>query len=179
MDVMIDLETLDVIPSCVILSIGAVKFDPHGSGHIEEYDVKPSVDEQCALGRTVNDSTIVWWSQQNTMAKEEAFTEQGRIAFHDAIQGLQKFCWNQRAIWAHGSCFDITIIENAMRQLGINIPWNFWMVRDTRTLFEVANVSTGDDGKSTSHRAVDDAARQVLTVQRAYRRLKLVDHRVG
>jgi len=179
MDVMIDLETLDVTPGCVILTIGAVKFDPHGTGHTEEYDVRPSVDDQCALGRIVNDDTIAWWSRQNAAAKEEAFTEQGRISFNDAILGLQKFCWNQRAVWAHGSCFDIVIVENAMRQLGINVPWNFWSVRDTRTLFEVANVRTADDGLATSHRAVDDAARQALTVQRAYQRLKLVDHRVN
>jgi len=27
-DIMIDMETLDTIPNCVILTIGAVRFDP-------------------------------------------------------------------------------------------------------------------------------------------------------
>jgi hypothetical protein len=31
-DIMIDLETLDTTPYCVILTIGAVRFDPKGNG---------------------------------------------------------------------------------------------------------------------------------------------------
>lgn len=173
--VMIDLETLDVKPECVILTIGAVRFDPLGSGVIEELSIRPSVDEQCQLGRSVSESTIEWWAGQNPEAKEEAFSETGRIPFRQAIQELQKFCWNQKQVWSHGSCFDVVIVENAMRQLEIPLPWNFWEVRDTRTLFEITNVRTGDDGKSTSHRAVDDAARQALAVQRAYARIKKLD----
>lgn len=170
---MIDLETLDVTPECVILTIGAVTFDPQGQGVLQELSLRPSVDEQCQLGRSVSDDTIRWWSQQNAAAREEAFSEQGRIPFHDAIQQLMRFCWNQQRVWSHGSCFDIVIVENAMRQLNIAKPWNFWDVRDTRTLFEVTGVRTGDDGQATSHRAVDDAARQAQAVQRAYRKLSL------
>ena len=37
-DIMIDLETLDTSPFCCILSIGAVLFDPKGSGIIDKID---------------------------------------------------------------------------------------------------------------------------------------------
>ena len=34
-DIMIDIESLNTTPDCVILSIGAVRFDPKGNGIVE------------------------------------------------------------------------------------------------------------------------------------------------
>ena len=44
---MIDLETLDTLPSCTVLSLGAVKFDPLNDSepHSELY-LKIDIDEQ-------------------------------------------------------------------------------------------------------------------------------------
>ena len=35
LDVMIDIESLDTSPNCVILTIGAVSFNPKGMGVVE------------------------------------------------------------------------------------------------------------------------------------------------
>jgi hypothetical protein len=47
-DIMIDLETLDVLPTATILTIGAVKFDPFGDElsdpKMEKFYVKVDVD---------------------------------------------------------------------------------------------------------------------------------------
>ena len=59
---MIDLETLGVDPECVILTIGAIKFNPFNS--IEPNNglyLRCDVDEQTSLGRTVDDNTLAWW----------------------------------------------------------------------------------------------------------------------
>jgi hypothetical protein len=175
---MIDLETLSTRPDCVILSIGAVLFDPHKEGVVERLDIRPDVDEQIALGRYIEPATIDWWATQSKEAREEAFSEEGRIPFRDAIEQVRKFGWNRRAVWANGSCFDIIIIENCLRQLEMPIPWEYWKARDTRTLYEIADVSLKDGGHVTSHKAVEDAERQAIVVQQAYRKLKLFNHRL-
>ena len=178
MDVMIDLETVSVRPDCVILSIGAVLFDPHGDGVVDKLDIKPDVDEQIALGRYVDPSTINWWATQSKAAQDEAFSVGDRIPFRDAIEQVRKFSWNHRAVWSNGAVFDIVIMENCFRQLAMNTPWEFWKARDTRTLYEIADVSLKDGGHVTSHKAVEDAERQAIVVQQAYRKLKLFNHRL-
>ena len=47
-DIMIDMETLDVLPSATVLSIGAVKFDPFGDDvkdpRCEKFYVRVDID---------------------------------------------------------------------------------------------------------------------------------------
>ena len=45
-DIMIDMETLSTNPDCVILTIGAVRFDPRGEGVVERLELRPTIDEQ-------------------------------------------------------------------------------------------------------------------------------------
>ena len=76
----------------------------------------------------------------------------------------------------NGAPFDLVVMENAWRQTSDNpnpIPWPFWTMRDTRTLYEVTGVSLKDKkyGTKTTHRAVEDAEHQAIVVQRAYMKL--------
>jgi hypothetical protein len=97
--------------------------------------------------------------------------DRDRIPFKECMEKLYQFCWNRKAVWSHGAIFDINIAENAFRQLDMRIPWSFWNVRDTRTLYDVTGVSLKDGGHVTTHKAVEDAERQAIVVQRAYTRL--------
>ena len=73
-DIMIDLETLDVLPTATILTIGAVKFDPFGDDinekKAEKFYVRVDVDSCDALGGTVSQSTLEWWAQQEKAAQD-------------------------------------------------------------------------------------------------------------
>lgn len=179
-DIMIDIEALDTTPYCVILSIGVVRFDPKGSGVVDKMTLLPTIEEQTEVfNRVINDDTIRWWGEQNPAALEEAFTDKGRISFHECMDKLYKYGWNRNAVWSHGAAFDIVACETAMRQTLTQysnpIPWPFYKVRDTRTLYDLAGVRLTDGGHVTSHRAVDDAERQAIVVQKAYRKLGLAD----
>ena len=172
-DIMIDIESLDTTPDCVILTIGAVRFDPKGIGVVEKLELRPTIDEQTEkYGRTISESTLAWWSGQSATAQEEAFGDKDRISFKECMEKLYKFCWNRKAVWSHGAPFDVVVMESAMRNLNIQIPWPFYTVRDTRTLFDITGVSLKDGGHVTTHRAVEDAERQAIIVQKAY--LKLI-----
>ena len=170
-DIMIDCETLDTSPFCVLLTIGAVIFDPRGNGIMETLDLRPSIEDQLDLGRIVNDDTVRWWSEQSAEAQHEALGDHDRIPFKEAMEKLYKFCWNRNSPWSHGAAFDIVAMETSWRSLGMSEPWQFHKVRDTRTLFEITGVSLKDDGYVTTHKASEDATRQAIIVQRAYKKL--------
>ena len=55
---MIDLETLSTNPNAVILTLGAVKFNPHGSDATDPLYFKIDVDSQTKLGRHVQPETL-------------------------------------------------------------------------------------------------------------------------
>lgn len=169
MHCMIDMETLDTAPSCVILSIGAVIFDPKSTGILGRFEVRPTIEDQCDIGRTISDATLQWWGTQSKAAQDEAFGEEGRIPFKDAMEALYKFAWNKERVWSHGAVFDVIACEDAWRKLDMNFPWQFWNVRDTRTLYEVTGVSLKDGKHVTTHKAIEDAIHQAKTVQRAYK----------
>lgn len=173
-DIMVDLETLDTKPNCVILSIGAVRFNPMGMGIVEKLELKPTIEDQTEkYNRTINDETIEWWGKQNPQAIEEAFSDTGRLSLKECLEILYKFCWNHRAIWSNGAGFDIVALETGYRDVGVAIPWPYYTARDTRTLFDITGVSLRDKKYSTktTHRAVEDAEHQVIVVQDAYRKL--------
>lgn len=169
MDLMFDLETLDTKPSAVILSLGAVRFDPR-SFNIEDQVLlmKLDIDAQTALGRTMSDDTIEWWSKQAPEIQEEAFSEHDRTNLEEAIDMFHKFVWNTDRVWSQGS-FDVNIMEDLYRMVGRPIPWNYWQVRDSRTLFDFID---GDLDRSKHHDAMEDAKEQARGVQRALKKIR-------
>ena len=172
-DVMIDIESLHTSLDCVILTIGAVLFDPKGQGIIDRIEIRPTIEDQTDVyDRKINEDTIAWWGKQSPEAIEEALGDHGRVSFQDAMTQLHKFCWNRaKSPWSNGATFDIPVMENAWRQLGMVPPWNFWDIRDTRTLYDVTGVKLKDGGHVTSHKAVEDAERQAIVVQQGYMKL--------
>lgn len=172
--IMIDLETLDVTPTATILTIGAVKFDPFGDElndpKCDKFYVRVDVDSCDALGCTVSQATLDWWAQQSAAAQEEAFDPENRISIQDAMAQLYKFSWGAKRVWSHGAGFDIPICENLYRKIGKAIPWAFWDVRDTRTLFDIGINPTRPP--VLKHHALEDAWNQAVGVQNVYRTLR-------
>ena len=62
------------------------------------------------------------------------------------------------------------IVENVCKSVQQAVTWKFWEVRDTRTLFELSDISVRIEGK---HNALTDAVAQAKAVQQAYAKLKL------
>jgi hypothetical protein len=174
-DIMIDLETLDVTPTATILTIGAVKFDPFGDDvnepACEKFYLKVDVDSCDRIGASVSQATLEWWSSQSKEAQDEAFDPNGRISIEDAIAQLYKFCWGAKRVWSHGAGFDVVILEWYFRKIGKAIPWSFWEVRDTRTIFDIG--INPHRPPVLKHHALEDAWNQAVGVQNVYRTLRL------
>jgi exodeoxyribonuclease VIII len=170
---MVDMETMAVSPNAVVLSLGAVHFDPYGTGHSNSLYFRIDIDDQDALGREVDPGTLEWWSRQPPAIMEEAFSPDNRIPLVEAMDRFHKFAWGCSAFWSHGATFDLVILENIYHQLNKPLPWNYWQLRDTRTLFDLGHDPEMPQG--SKHNALEDAIRQAIGVQNVYAKLSKVD----
>jgi hypothetical protein len=173
MDIMLDLETLATSPDSVILTFGAVKFDPFTTE--QDFDTglyyRIDVDEQIALGRQVDQGTVDWWGSQNEEVREEALGEHDRISLEQFTQSLNKFVVGANRIWAQGPVFDIVILENLYRQLGKPTPWPYYLIRDSRTLLKALG-DTRSPG-TMLHNALADCVSQAQAIKHAVSKYKL------
>ena len=166
---MVDLETMGVSPRSVVLTLGAVTFNPYTDEIYDDLYLKIDLDDQDKLGREIDQNTLDWWAKQEPKVMEEAFSSDGRIGLEDAITAFHKFAWGCDKFWSHGAVFDLMIIEDIYRQLNRPIPWEFWRLRDTRTLFDIKDPEM--EKSVEQHNALFDAIRQAKGVQTVYRKL--------
>ena len=167
---MVDLETLATSPNAQILTIGAVTFNPNGYEVYDEFYLRVDVDSCSTLDTYVDDSTIKWWADQDKAAQDEAFDPNNRVDIKEAMEKFYKFCMGSSRFWSHGAAFDIVILEHYFRNLGKPYPWNFWDVRDTRTLFDLG--MDPEMPQAYKHHALEDARRQAIGVQTMFKKLR-------
>jgi len=72
-DVMIDIETLSTRLGAVVLTIGAVVFDPESEELGQTFFIRLPAQEQIDRGALVDMQTIRWWMDQSVEAKQAAF----------------------------------------------------------------------------------------------------------
>ena len=138
---MIDLETLSTNPDAVILTVGGVKFDPYTQ--MKPYDelyFRVDVDSQTAMGRDV------------------------------MIKKINKFSVGVDVFWCQGPLFDYAILQNIYRQMKTPIPWQYWQIRDSRTLFSLVPKDYNEQ-RTGLHNALQDCIFQAKKVQRVYKQL--------
>ena len=175
MDIMLDLETLATSPDSVVLTFGAVKFNPFDDQQEPDSGLyfRINVDEQIALGRNVGAGTVAWWGQQNAEVREEALGEHDRVSLEEFTKELNRFVVGADRIWAQGPVFDIVILENLYRQLQKPAPWPYYAIRDSRTLLK----ALGDTRKPGAmlHNALADCVSQAQAIQSAVKRYNLTE----
>ena len=167
MDIMIDNETLATAPDATILTIAAQCFDPFSKGYIENHQYYARITLESQTDRSINDSTVDWWATQPAAAAE-AFAEEDRIPLADALDGLHKLCWQSNLIWMNGPTFDATILENAYKSHNKHIPWQYYKVRDARTVY---GLWPDCPKPPTEHHALKDCQRQIDMLQATLRQL--------
>lgn len=174
MDVMIDLETWGTTQGCAIRSIGAVAFDPKGSGAGAKF--YSNVDDRSCwvAGLRIDPKTARWWEGQPEEAKAALLPD--RRSLSEVIHGFRKFYEQNRFehVWCQGASFDAPILEAAARAVNMWAPWQYHKVRDTRTVYNLAGLDPSTIARvGTHHNAIDDCLHQVICVQTSLRMLGL------
>ncbi len=184
-DIMVDLETMGTDTGSAFVSLGAVAFDlqkpysPPGPGltFYRNIDLQSSLD----IGRTINGDTVYWWMSRSQEARESLMTPKPL----PLKLVLQQFCeWYlahhtryQTCIWSHGLTFDVPMIADAMRQVGMKTPWFFSNANDTRTILRKAGIKMPSaDERAGGHNALSDA---VLQVEYLLKAMAIIDGKVA
>lgn len=176
MHVMLDLETLGTKPGCAVVSIGACVFD---MGGVHDKFYRPiNVTKQFGFRKLALDAgTVSWWMGQSEEARA-VFVDPARVSTYDAIVDFKNW-WITKAplnlhdgefLWCHGATFDAPILEALYNWIDDVPPFKFYNVRDTRTLYALANVYP-DRAKGTHHNALDDAVSQAEAAIKAHEAL--------
>lgn len=181
--IMLDLETLDTTSSAVVISIGAVAFDPHTKELGEKFYVEFTTDLQAQqrLGRTISADTVTWWMQQGAAAKQ-IFADPAPEGVRrvSTAQGLAEFAsfvarhgGKKVELWGNGADFDNVIIGSLFDTFGLVKPWSYSRNRCYRTM---KNLGIGPRRplvrEGTHHNALDDAITQAVHLQEIFACLK-------
>ena len=165
---MVDIEGLGTGPDATILTIAAQSFDPFGQGYYDrQYYARITLESQ--ENRSIQQDTIDWWATQPE-AQAEAFMEEGRIDLDQALDSLGKLIWQHKLIFANGPTYDMNILEHAYKSYNKPLPWQFYNVRDARTIYSLWPELPKPP---TSHHALEDCRRQIDMLQLTLRQLNV------
>jgi hypothetical protein len=155
-----DFETLSqdqvngVVLSMAMLNFSEMRFNgdnPHTyeelleKTHIIKFDVEEQVKK---YGRKINKETLKWWGEQSGEAQKSLKPS----AKDKSISELYQFfvvnkCTNLNKVYTRGNTFDPIFLEHIMKQCGDPMPYNWWEIRDTRSLIE--GLTWGSDLKNS------------------------------
>ena len=168
---MIDLETLSTRPDATVLTVGAIKFDPYTDlePHSGLY-LRLNVDELSELDRHVDQGTLEWWAKQDEKIRNEALGDEDRVQLSEFVRQLKKWWVGLDELWCQGPLFDYAILQDIYKQLGHPVPWQYWQIRDSRTLFSLVPRDI-NESRTGLHNALADCFFQAKKVQKVYKQL--------
>lgn len=159
-ELMIDIETAGTAANAPVISIGAVYFNRDTGEFGAKFYGRIDVSDALRYGKMSGD-TFKWWLGQSDAARKELVS--GHHSAEVVFAKFYDFCKSHGSArpWGNGASFDITILEVAFpRILSKQSPWNFWDVRDCRTIKDLANSAGFEypgDRSGTHHNSLDDA----------------------
>ena len=182
-EIMLDLESLSTRPHAVILVIGAIKFRRGETWSEKPIDLKNrdcfyrriKIDSCVNAGLHIDPQTEKWWSEQDEDVRYDALENPDRVTLKTALREFKDWFGghHRTKIWGNGSGFDCTILGEAYKRCGMEIPWKFWLERDLRTIMDLGDVRACDLPQYQKHQALWDVYRQIIGFQRAEKNLGL------
>lgn len=161
---MIDLETLGTQPGSVILSIGAVLFDPTKPVDEclgEEFYCVIGVPTCEVVGLTISQDTLDWWEKQSPEARKvltEARDPATSASLKTALGDLAIYLPAGVKVWSNGANFDQPLLDVAYNRIGSTIPWKYYNSRCYRTIVNLhPNEKTMRPPTVCAHNALEDA----------------------
>ncbi len=183
-EVMIDIETYSTKSNATILTIGAIKFNRNNLrklkineltfSSLNKFYIRVDLDSCKNKGFDIDPETVKWWNQQSVEAQHEVLKEpENRYNIEVCLLKLKEYIQGCDRIWSQGS-FDSIILENAFYNCGISVPWKFWQIRDTRTVFDLCNVNLKklkEDCNFIQHHALYDCYTQIIALNLSLKQL--------
>ena len=194
-ELMVDLETLDVKPTAVVVSYAAIPFDLDNNTPFEEmaegsYPVlyhRLAIEPQINGGRTISAATLGWWLTQEEETRNEVALACGMenplLELHGPLCRFYEFVKQHgcERIWGNGPSFDNAILRSLFDDMDTEFPFKYNADRDLRTLCDMTQESHTVEVPEgmIAHNPVHDASFQVVRAQVAWRKItKLIKTRL-
>jgi len=169
-EIMIDIETLavpDSLPPGALVEvteIAALEF-PQPDGKLRTCLLYPREGNGLCSADTVSwamrrPATPAWLDARTDADCPEALPD---MTF--CLQALTRYIGGgSPVLWAKGA-FDFQILEAHYRACGLTVPWEYWQLRDLRTIIKEAGVRV--DHSRVAHNALEDCVAQVRQLMQA------------
>lgn len=186
----VDLETLGLRENAVVLSLGAVVFTFEHYWTIEQlrqqsFYCKFNVDEQIALKREIDESTLEFWTKQDSETIEMNVKPSDKdVSLKEGLTQFSKFLkqceydWKTSFLWSRGVAFDFPKIESLYECIEMRLPFNSKKQRDIWTYIDCLTGSNDGqyilqnnyEGKRDliKHHALSDCLLDVLVINEIF-----------
>jgi len=157
-DLMLDLETLGIGPTSVIIQLGACYFDRNTGEIGDKFEQSIDVGDSLMQGLTIDNSTIKWWLEQEEEYRTWLLDTDWLV---ESLVKFTKFCTKKiEAVWSHAT-FDFPILVNAFQTCDLKLPFHYRAARDIRTLVDLSEQDFDKKKKDKTHNALEDCIYQV------------------
>ncbi len=175
--VSVDIETLALAPDAVIVSIGAICFNPHlwpvqtacDLAYNPSFYRRTTIDHQLKAGRKIQDGTMRWWLKQGVIARTTTFADNEAIPLCAALNQFAVFLATYARgahLWSNPSAFDLGAVRHATEQCSIPQLSGHKQTPDGSTLAYLTGVDhPAIPFEGTRHNALDDAVHQAREIQ--------------
>jgi DNA polymerase III epsilon subunit-like protein len=135
-----DLETLGKNPGCIVVSIGATKFN-FETGIVDKFKVNISPESAKSFGLKAEKDTMDWWLTQSKESRK-GWTENAQ-PLDEAINQFTEWMniQNEMYLWVNGASFDYPILRECYYALGQTLPWHYRQEMCMRTVFNMMGYS--------------------------------------
>lgn len=178
--IMVDIETLSTAVNAVVLSVGAVEFDPMSGAILREFYLELDLAKQ--KNRHIDASTVQWWVKQclvNTdniefltkpdlhkndvafvLVKLGAFIAGNENHYLERAEGYDKV-----SLWACDPDFDVAILADLYKEHNLRLPWKYSEPKSVRTVRMLTQIAGMDiPVQEADHNALNDCIRQAKEV---------------
>src|SRR5690625_800598 len=184
-DIMVDLETLGTDFNAVVFQIAASGFDIESGETLSEFNEIADISSLEKEDGAIDGSTLKWWLDTDKelfaelIDRGDTFTVRGIFeSFYKWLTRLHEK-YERVYLWGNGILFDNAIIRHKLENYGMGYPIFFRNDRDVRTIFELAQIKTGEtaqemydriyDKELVAHDAMNDVKNQVALVTECYK----------
>lgn len=186
MDMMLTTKTLGRDAGCVVMSMGAVMFDPTGvennAPYLPDHQLYTPISSFDSANHNLKTDldTLRWWKKQPAWGSiSEDFTD-SNTSVQAACEMFSKFYNEQKPtkIWCNSPTFHVPILAELFDKVGMALPFVYRDQMDYRTALELAY---GDREMRPPvqvrhdlfrHHALGDAINQAESLVRALRDLR-------
>lgn len=170
-NVSIDIETFGTSPDCIIHEIAITLFDTQ----VRE-TLSWTIDWK-NQNRKFEPNTIHWWMTKSRVMRERVTNDENRVSLVDALADIEGYITKEDFVWANSPRFDCGILENAFKQIGKNVPWDFRKERDFRTLLAISPIDKEKFGieNLAPHTAAGDSLYQAELILSSLKQLSTKD----